>query len=209
MQAQTRQQQQAPTANRAPQRNDFERSSDAPINADTHFAAAQLSEAQGGDDRAEAQYRKALEMNPAHQGSLFRMGVLCSKQKRYGDAIGFWNRYTQATGGTPTAYANLGFCLELAGRTNEAEATYLKGIKKDPRNAPCRVNYGLLLARHDRVSEAVLEMQTVLSESEVRYNLASIYEGLGRREQAKIEYRKALAADPKMAEAQARLDALE
>lgn len=203
--AQTRQQAQP---GRQQTRDEFERSHDKPINADTYFAAGQLAETQDAPARAEADYRKALSMNPNHPGSLFRLGVMYAKQKKYGEAIDAWNRYVRATGGSPTAFANLGFCLELAGRTEDAEAAYLRGIKQDPTNAPCRVNYGLLLARHDRISEAVLEMQTVLTEAAVHYNLASVYEGLNRREQAKIEYRKALAADPQMNEAQARLDAL-
>jgi tetratricopeptide (TPR) repeat protein len=193
---------------RARPRDEFERSRDAPINADTRFAAGQLAETQEVPARAEEQYRKALALNPNHRGALFRLGVLYTKQKRYGEAIDAWNRYLRATNDDATGYANLGFCLELAGRSEEAESAYKKGIKRDPTNAPCRVNFGLLLARHDRINEAMLEMQTVLPQAEVHYNLASIYEGLGRREQAKAEYRKALAADPQMAEAQARLDAL-
>jgi len=117
-----------------------------------------------------------------------------AKQKRYGEAIDAWNRYVRATNDDATGYANLGFCLELAGRTEEAEIAYRKGIKRDPTNAPCRVNYGLLLARHDRINEAMLEMQAVLPEAQVHYNLASVYEGMGRREQAKAEYRKAWSA---------------
>lgn len=193
---------------RARPRDEFERSHDAPINADTRFAAGQLAETQDVPARAEEQYRKALALNPNHRGALFRLGVLYAKQKRYADAIDAWHRYLRATNEDATGYANLGFCLELAGRSEEAEAAYRKGIKRDPTNAPCHVNYGLLLARHDRTNEAMLEMQTVLPEAQVHYNLASVYEGLGRREQAKAEYRKALAADPAMGEAQARLDAL-
>jgi tetratricopeptide (TPR) repeat protein len=193
---------------RARPRDEFERSGDAPINADTRFAAGQLAETQELPARAEEQYRKALALNPNHRGALFRLGVLYAKQKRYGEAIDAWNRYVRATNDDATGYANLGFCLELAGRTEEAEIAYRKGIQRDPTNAPCRVNYGLLLARHDRINEAMLEMQAVLPEAQVHYNLASVYEGMGRREQAKAEYRKALAAEPHMAEAQARLDAL-
>lgn len=193
---------------RARPRDEFERSGDTPINADTRFAAGQLAETQDVPARAEEQYRKALALNPNHRGALFRLGVLYAKQKRYGEAIDAWNRYLRATNDDATGYANLGFCLELAGRTDEAETAYRKGIRRDPNNAPCHVNYGLLLARHDRINEAMLQMQTVLPEAQVHYNLASVYEGLGRREQAKAEYRKALAADPRMAEAQARLDAL-
>jgi tetratricopeptide (TPR) repeat protein len=189
-------------------RDEFERSKDAPINANTHFAAAQLAETQESPARAEEQYKKALALDPRHQESIFRLGVLYAKQRRFGEALQAWNQYLKLTNGDPTGYANLGFCLELAGRSDEAEAAYIKGIRRDPTNAPCRVNYGLMLARHGKFNEGMLEMQAVLPEPEVHYNLASVYEALGRREQAKVEYKKALAADPQMKEAQARLETL-
>lgn len=189
-------------------RDEFERSKDAPINANTHYAAGQLAETQDAAGRAEEQYKKALSLDAKHKDSMYRLGVLYAKQRRFGEAMEAWNHYLKATNGDPTGYANLGFCLELAGRSDEAEAAYLRGIKKDPVNAPCRVNYGLMLARHGKFNEGMLEMQAVLPESAVRYNLASVYESLGRREQAKVEYKKALAADPQMKEAQARLEVL-
>jgi Flp pilus assembly protein TadD len=48
----------------------------------------------------------------------------------------------------------------------------------------------------------------VLTPAEVHYNLASVYEWMGRKEQAKVEYRAALALDPRLSDAQARLDAM-
>jgi tetratricopeptide (TPR) repeat protein len=39
----------------------------------------------------------------------------------------------------------------------------------------------------------------------VHYNVGSAYESLGRTEQARLEYRKALEVDPGFADAQARL----
>lgn len=190
------------------QRDEFERSGDSPVNADTYFAAGQLAETQDAGPKAEEAYRKALELDSKHKGSLFRLGVLYAKEKKYGEAIEAWKSYLKATNGDAAGYANLGFCYELAGRSEDAEAAYLAGVKRDPMSGPCRVNYGLMLARHGRFNEAVLEMQQVLSEAEVHYNLAAVYEGMGRREQAKIEYKKALAADPQLTDAQAKLDAI-
>ena len=152
------------TAQKPQPRDEFERSGDRPINADTYFAAGQLAETQDAATKAEESYLHALKLNGDHKGSLFRLGVLYAKQKRYPEAIDAWNRYVRATGGEATGYANLGFALELAGRSDEAESAYLKGIKRDPMNAPCRVNFGLMLARHGKFSEATLEMQSVLSE---------------------------------------------
>jgi tetratricopeptide (TPR) repeat protein len=195
-------------ANRSQPRDDFERGKEEPIGPDTYFAAGQLSETQDAASRAEEYYGKALEVDPMHKGSLFRLGVMCAKQKRFGEAIKHWNAYVKATNGDATGYANLGFCFELAGRSDEAETAYRAGIKSNPLNAPCRINLGLMLARHERVNEAMLEMQSVLPESQVHYNIASVYEAHGKKDEARIEYRRALQSDPKMADAQVRLDAM-
>jgi Tfp pilus assembly protein PilF len=115
----------------------------------------------------------------------------------------------KATDGSAGAYSNLGFCHELAGNPAEAEAAYKKGIAKDPKNEPCRVNYGLMLARAGRTSDAVAQLQAVLKPEEVAYNVASVYEQQGKRELAREQYRKALAIDPEFKDAKARLSKLE
>ena len=167
-----------------------------------------MAEGQGKLDQAMQQYEKALKLNPKHRDALFRCGVVLVKQRKLPEAIETWNKYVAVTGGDATACANLGFAYELAGRTTEAEQAFQKGIRREPANAACRVNFGLMLARKERFNEALLQLQTVLTEAEVQYNLASVYESLGRKEQAKIAYRKSLAANPGMKDAEARLDAL-
>lgn len=193
--------------------NEFEKARRVSITADTHFAAGQLAESQDQLDRAVDQYGKALSKDAKHRRTIFRLGVVYTKRQQYDLAVGMWQKYLTLAGGDAaahaTAQANLGFCFELAGRGDEAEASYLRGIRKDPKNGPCRVNYGLMLARRGRFNEATLQLQSVLTPAEVHYNLASVYEWMGRREQAKVEYRKALALDPKLSDAQARLDAMD
>lgn len=189
-------------------KDDFEAGKEVPISADTHFAAGQFAESQGNLAQANDQYSKALKLDPKHNDALFRTGIVQVKQRQFNAAIATFNKYVQVTNGDATAYANLGFAYELSGRLTDAESAYRKGIQRDPANAACRVNYGLLLARAERFNEGALQMQTVLSQAEVHYNLASVYESLGRKEQAKAEYRKAIELAPNLREAQARLDAI-
>jgi tetratricopeptide (TPR) repeat protein len=188
--------------------NEFESAHQVQISADTHFAAGQFAESQGNLTQALEQYRKALTLNPNHLPTIYHAAIVYVKKKELAKAIFMWERYVKVTNGDAVAYANLGFAYELAGRANDAENAYQKGIRKDPTNSQCRVNYGLMLARKERFNEATVQLQTVLTEAEVHYNLASVYEGLNRREQARVEYHKALVADPSMKEAQARLAAL-
>jgi len=188
----------------------FETSRDPPIKAQTRYAAGQLAESRDPPDynRAIDQYWEAVKIDPKYKEAYYRLGVLYCKLEHYPDAVVAWKQYIKYTNGSATGYSNLGFCYELANQHNEAEDAYRKGIAKDPKSNPCRVNYGLMLARDNRINEAMVQLQTVLTPAEVHYDLASIYEHDGRKEQARTEYRKALDCDPSLADAEVRLSSL-
>jgi len=182
---------------------------DAPITVNTRFAAGQVAEAQNNPNLAIQQYQQALQIDPEHKATLYRLGVIYAELKQYPQAIDAWQRYLKATGNSATAYADLAFCYELSGDIDKAETAYQSGLAKDPKCAPCRVNYGLLLARRGRVNEAITQWQSVLTEAEIHYNLGGVYSLAGRNEQAKIEYKKALELDPTLSDAQQKVTALD
>jgi tetratricopeptide (TPR) repeat protein len=178
------------------------------VTAETHFAAGMVAETKGDLPGAVKQYQEALKLDPKHETTLYRLGVVYSQLKQYDNAIADFKQYVKVTD-SATAYGNLGFCCELAGRPVEAVAAYQKGIEKDPKNLLCRTNYGLMLARHDHDQEAIRMWQPVLTDAQIHYNLASVYEMDGNRVEAKAEYQKALDLDPDMQDAQVRISALD
>ena len=179
-----------------------------PLTAETRFAAGQLAESGGDLGQAVGQYESALKLDPRHAPSLLRLGLIYTAQKQYGKAVPFWERYVEATDKSAAAYSDLGYCLELAGEPAAAEKAYQKGIAADPGSPPCRVNYGLLLARTNRLDAANKQLSVVLTPAEVHYDLASAMEASGDKAGARDEYRKALIVDPAMADAKTRLAAL-
>lgn len=187
----------------------FDTEKEPAINVETRFAAGKLAESQNNPAVAIKQYEEALKLKADHVPSLYRLGVVLAQVKQYPRAIETWKRYLKATDESAGGYANLGFCYELSGDVKSAESAYQKGIAKDPKNQPCRVNYGLMLARQDRTSDAVTHLRAVLTPAEVSYNLGSVYEQRGRREQAKVEYSRALKLDPGFGDARQRLAALQ
>lgn len=191
------------------QNSRFESQEDPPITADTHVAAAEFAVSQGRIPVAITQFEQALKINPEHLRATYGLAMIYTQQKLYDKAIGQWQRYVEISGGQAAAYANLGYCCELAGKPDQAEKAYNDGIKKDPSNEACRVNYGLMLARHGRIADAVIQLQAVLTQTQVHYNLGSVYEQQGRLEQAKVEYRKALELDGSFSDAKQRLAAIE
>ncbi|HWE01745.1 MAG TPA: tetratricopeptide repeat protein [Tepidisphaeraceae bacterium] len=179
-----------------------------PINADTHSAAGELAESRGDMNDAVIQYKESLKLNKSHIQSLYRLGCVYAQQGKFSDSVAIWRRYLKATNNSAVGYSNLAFTEELAGNPVNAEYDYKLGLKQDPNNAPCHINYGLMLARHGRIGEATTQLQAVLNPAEVHYNIASVYELQNRKEMAKIEYQQALAVDPKFEDARAKLTTL-
>ena len=189
--------------------SDFDKVKEPKINADTWFAAGQLQESQGNLNAAIDQYKKTLKQNGDHHGALYRLGVLYATTRQYPEAVATWKKYISVTHHSAVGYSNLGFCHELAGDPAEAERAYMTGIERDSDSAPCRINYGLMLARHGRIDEGIAQMKPVLSEAEIHFNVGSVHEGQGRNELARASYAKALELDPKLRDASRRMRKLE
>jgi tetratricopeptide (TPR) repeat protein len=186
----------------------FENTQDPPISADTYFAAAQLAETQDAPARAIQQYQAALKSDPKHLPSIFRLGTLYTQIRMFPQAVDAWQAYVKATNGSAAAYNNLGFCYELARKLPDAEAAYKKGIARDATDQSCRVNYGLMLARQGKMKEAAEQFGAVLRPAEVHYNLGSVYEQQGKKQQARAEYEKTLLLDATLHDAKVRLAGL-
>lgn len=179
------------------------------VNANTRFAAGQLAEAEGKPELAIYEYNEAIKLEPKQLGSLYRLGVVQTQIKKFPEAIDAWKKYIDATNDSALGYNNLAFTYELSGDSLAAEEQYRLGIQREPKNVPCRVDYGLLLARHGRINEAVVQWQVILTPAEIHYNLGSVYELEGRKGEARAEYNQAIALDPKFHDAQQRVAALD
>lgn len=183
---------------------EFDKVKDPPIAARTHFAAGQLNESQSEFEKAIDQYRMALKLDPKYADAMYRLGIVLTATKDFPAALETWEKYVALTN-SATAYSNLGFCEEMAGNPSAAEGAYRKGIARDPSNEPCHVNFGLMLARHGRPAEGLLQLQAVLPPAQAHYDLASLYQMMGRKKEAKAEYAKALEIDPQFDDAKSKL----
>lgn len=187
----------------------FEQAREPDLNAHTHFAAGQLAESQQRYPESINQYRQAIELDPKHLPSLYRLAMLHTRLGQHDQAIATWQRYIRATNDQATGYSNLGYACEIAGRRDEAENAYRQAIAIDPKNQPARVNYGLMLARRGDFPAATEHLSAVLTPAQVHYNLGSVHELQKRPTEARLEYRRALELDPTLTAARKRLAALD
>ena len=173
---------------------------------ETHIVAAQLAETQDRAEEAADQYRKALKLDPNNTTALYGLARLYTVKGQFDQAIPAWERYVRATNEDPSAWNNLARCQELALQWSEAEASYKRALQRDPDNKQSLINYGLMMAKRDRIEEAQVWLGKALKPQEVAYNIASVFEIRGMHQEAKAHYMEALRIDPEFKEAQFRLD---
>lgn len=162
------------------------------IKSDTYLAAGDLAMSRGQADKAVAQYRSAVAANPKDASILRRLAMAQVQSGQTQPAIETWKSYLSLTKGSDDAYGSLGYAYELAGQSEVAEKTYRDGIARNPKGALVHINLGLMLVRRSKVDEAVATMSAVLQPHEVNYNVASVYEQMGRKDLAGFYYRRSL-----------------
>jgi Tfp pilus assembly protein PilF len=62
-----------------------------------------------------------------------------------------------------------------------------------------------MLAREGRIDEARSQFAAVLTPAQVHYNIASVLQQQGKKDEARAEFKEAIKVDPKFLDAQVRL----
>ena len=106
---------------------------------------------------------------------------------------------------SPTLRARLGFCFQALNRLKEAEAAYRSAVKINQAFSVPRVNLGRILLAQGAKEQARLELEAVVKEcpdtADAHLALGDLSFDEGRFETAVEEYGRALAANPRTADA--------
>ena len=105
-----------------------------------HFAQAyqhylegcRFDETENTFDRAEAAYRKAIELDPSLANALTNLGNLMYRRSRLKDAENFYVRALQIDPEQPEAFYNLGFLLYDRGEIQAAVLNFRRAVRSDP-----------------------------------------------------------------------------
>ena len=177
--------------------------------ANASYAAGVAAEANEDTGAAIGNYKRAINAVPDHVPALRRLATIYTADERYADAIPLWKRLVEVTDGDANAYNDLGYAYDLAGYEDPAEAAYLRGLQTDPSNPRVRTNFGLMLARHGRTNEAVLQLRAAMPLADAYYNVAVVLESQGKKARARREFQHALDTDPDHVEAELHLAAFD
>lgn len=110
----------------------------------------------GAHERAAGAFRRALKREPDHSDALLGLGTAYLSVGEVGKAIQYLEELVNQGNGTDTVrYAALGAAFDIAGRHEQAVATYTAGLEVVPDDLDLKSNLALSYAFYDRHVEAI------------------------------------------------------
>ena len=157
----------------------------------------------GESERAEAQWRKMLELLPQSDQACYGLANALDTQGKSGEAIRWFGEALRRRPGSAEARNGLALALGNQGATDAAIAEFNRLLKSRPDFVEARVNLGRLLADQGNVAEAqahyteALRLQSNSVASHI--NLGKLFSKQGRYEDATKHYREAVRLKPENA----------
>jgi tetratricopeptide (TPR) repeat protein len=116
----------------------------------------------GDAERAEAAYRRALELDPTLANAITNLGNLMYRRGNIDEAENFYIRALQVDPEQPEAFYNLGFLLYDRGDTPAAVLNFKRALRSDPAFADAHFNLAMALSDLEQRDEARQHWETYL-----------------------------------------------
>ncbi len=113
-------------------------------------------------DEAIEQYKKALEIKPAHAEAHNNLAVALAQQGQTSEGIGHLMQALQINPNYSEAHLNWGNALFGQGLKAEAEIHYRGALRINPNLAEGHSNLGVILAQDGKINEAIEEFKKAL-----------------------------------------------
>jgi len=174
-------------------------------------------ELESGDKYAEAEeaYRRALDLGSEHAAVAGALAALLERRlERPQEAEGFYRKALEMDPGTAPAWRDLGRLLHYRfERLTDAEECYRRAVELDPNDTKSHLLLSALLDLTGRYEEAYATAQKAVELSPedawAQVGMAILlHRRFDRHEEAKVAYRRAIAADSGMRAAWANLVSL-
>ncbi|MCZ6526944.1 MAG: tetratricopeptide repeat protein [Gammaproteobacteria bacterium] len=169
-------------------------------NANFHYNLANVLLESGEDDKAEAHYRRALDLDPEQLDAWVNLGVLLCRTDRLTAAVDCFKRAMQVQPESMQALENLSQCLAKLGRDDEAEQCFQELLQVQPDNLDAWIGLVCVTHRLGR-KQAALELadqvqQNTPQQPQLCFRLSEMYWSLGRLGEAAQQLRYAVTLDP-------------
>lgn len=147
--------------------------------AQSHFRLGIILGERGLTDKAVAEYRRSIEIDPAYPQSHLNLGALLAEQGETSGAIKSFQRALALDSGCTPARLNLAMALGRAGDYGAALAQADSVLVAEPHNATALKERGIILYRMGRENEAVAALKEAARRDTAGTDAAEIYFYLG------------------------------
>jgi Flp pilus assembly protein TadD len=134
-----------------------------PSSSTVHRMLGGAAKKKGDAARAEAELRKAVELDPQDPLAHRDLGVFLYEANRPGDAIAEGEKALALKPDDAMLLFNLGLMYQNAGRPQEAWDTLVKAEAADPQNAELQYHLGIVAVGLNKPQEAVSRLQRYLA----------------------------------------------
>jgi tetratricopeptide (TPR) repeat protein len=163
--------------------------------AQSHFRLGIILGDRGLIDKAIAEYRRSIEIDPAYPQSHLNLGALLADQGETSEAIASFRRALALDPGCTPARLNLAMALGRAGDYDAALAEADSALVAEPRNAAALKERGIILYRVGREDEAVAALEeaarrdtTGAESAEISFYLGTIQGRTGQALPAEAQF---------------------
>jgi tetratricopeptide (TPR) repeat protein len=155
-------------------------------------------------------YTQSIRIKPHEVSDVVSQKATALMQKgRYGKAIDEYNRLIGMGKEEAHIYYNLGICCEYEGLNEEAERAYKKAIEIDKGFDAAFSRLGLLAIKNDDPKTTIEYLNPLIRKNgvsfEILYHLGVAYDKLKDYDNAVMNFKKAIAVEPKYSNAYKRL----
>ncbi len=172
----------------------------------THYNFGAGFDAEGDVQNALAQYRMAVELDPAYTEAHNNLGSLLSRQGELDEAAVHFREALRLDPDFADAHNNLGNLLASQDILQEADTHLREAIRvREADDAKPHYNLGNVLLKRGELDEAAAQYQIAISidpgYARALYNLGNVFFRQGHLEQAAAQYERTVAVDPEYAQA--------
>ena len=177
---------------------------------DAAGAARARTEGEAAAERATSLYREAMEADGLDASPWNNLGALEGERGRAEEQLKLYRRAVEINPSYADAWHNIGLWNLDRARNEEALEAFDKALQARPDSEPSLQMAALALVRLGRPQDAARRLEAAASARatpSLLATLGSVYESLGRRDDACRRYREALRLAPGLPELQARAKA--
>jgi WD40 repeat protein/Tfp pilus assembly protein PilF/tRNA A-37 threonylcarbamoyl transferase component Bud32 len=128
-----------------------------------HFKLATSFESRGQPNEADAEYRRAITVDPQFADAHYRLGLLLRNRNKRDDAVGAFRAAIAIDSALAVAHDQLGWTLRLQGKLEDAAVACRKAITLAPGEANFHNSLGCTLMDHGKRSDAITALRRALA----------------------------------------------